>query len=305
MEKGPGPMYGMLESMRDVTSRVEGGPRPNPNMLALFAAALNPDNKLRSAPTAPNANALPKAPPNFKFYKSNGKAIETEDDIDLEFFSDHLEERITAIERPPGSQMYPARSCQDLKLAYPEAKSGQYWMDPNSQNPADAFIVECIFEKEYSETCVLPTTSTWDRMKWVNKGKDAFRWFFQEITDYEINYPADTVQLELLRIEHESVSQNITYHCKNSHANLDSYGRFRDYLKVRSSDDYDVTTSTRDYKLKVSQDECNKKDDKWHKAVFELITNRKEHFPVVDVAVYDVADKNEEFGIEVGPVCFR
>ena len=46
------------------------------------------------------------------------------------------------------------------------------------------------------------------------------------------------------------------------------------------------------------------KDGKWHKTVFEVETSATTRLPISDIAVYDVADADEEFGVELGPVCF-
>ena len=46
------------------------------------------------------------------------------------------------------------------------------------------------------------------------------------------------------------------------------------------------------------------KDGKWHKTVFEVATKELTRLPISDVAVFDIADDDEEFGVELGPVCF-
>jgi len=102
-----------------------------------------------------------------------------------------------------------------------------------------------------------------------------------------------------------SVRQNITYHCKNSHAHQDSFGKTGSYFKVMSNDFIEVSTdSHHKNRLKVLKDECNKKDGVWHTAVFEYTSKIGDRLPINDIAVFDVADKGEEFGIELGPICF-
>ena len=72
-----------------------------------------------------------------------------------------------------------------------------------------------------------------------------------------------------------------------------------------SSDEIEIHTGSHmKNRLKVLQDECNKKDNQWHKAVFEFSSKITTRLPIIDVAVYDVANSGEEFGIELGPVCF-
>ena len=58
------------------------------------------------------------------------------------------------------------------------------------------------------------------------------------------------------------------------------------------------------FHMEILNPECNKKDNKWHKTVFEFTSKITERLPIADIAVFDVADKNEEFGIELGPICF-
>jgi len=72
-----------------------------------------------------------------------------------------------------------------------------------------------------------------------------------------------------------------------------------------SNDFIEVSTdSHHKNRLKVLKDECNKKDGVWHTAVFEYTSKIGDRLPINDIAVFDVADKGEEFGIELGPICF-
>ena len=36
----------------------------------------------------------------------------------------------------------------------------------------------------------------------------------------------------------------------------------------------------------------------------EINTDELDYLPILDIAAYDIGDKNEEFGLRVGPVCF-
>lgn len=108
-----------------------------------------------------------------------------------------------------------------------------------------------------------------------------------------------------MRLNSNSVRQNITYHCRNSHAHKDSFGNETPYIKVLSNDELEIHTAGHiKNRLKVLSDECNKKDGKWHKTVFEYTSKITERLPISDIAVFDVADPNEEFGLELGPICF-
>ena len=46
------------------------------------------------------------------------------------------------------------------------------------------------------------------------------------------------------------------------------------------------------------------KDNAWHKAQYEIASDTQYILPVVDISAYDIGGTNEEFYIEVGPVCF-
>lgn len=46
------------------------------------------------------------------------------------------------------------------------------------------------------------------------------------------------------------------------------------------------------------------KDGKWHETVFKFDTQNLDALPVLDIAAHDIGDGNEQFGLEIGPVCF-
>ena len=46
------------------------------------------------------------------------------------------------------------------------------------------------------------------------------------------------------------------------------------------------------------------KDGTWHKTILEVNTSKTHRLPIHDVAVYDIGDTGEEFGLEIGPVLF-
>lgn len=77
------------------------------------------------------------------------------------------------------------------------------------------------------------------------------------------------------------------------------------YIKLMTSDDMELTTTSgRRNRLDVKEDKCTKKDNTWNQADFEFTTKWTAKLPIADIAVFDVNDKNEEFGLDVGPVCF-
>ena len=46
------------------------------------------------------------------------------------------------------------------------------------------------------------------------------------------------------------------------------------------------------------------KNGTWLQTVIQIDTTKPNRLPIVDVAAYDIGDSSEEFGLEIGPVCF-
>ena len=46
------------------------------------------------------------------------------------------------------------------------------------------------------------------------------------------------------------------------------------------------------------------KDDTWGETILEVRGKNPTSLPIRDIAVYDVGDDGEEFGLELGQVCF-
>lgn len=42
----------------------------------------------------------------------------------------------------------------------------------------------------------------------------------------------------------------------------------------------------------------------WGKTVFEYRTRKAVRLPIVDIAPYDIGGPDQEFGADIGPVCF-
>lgn len=176
-------------------------------------------------------------------------------------------------------------------------------MDPDRGNPKDAFLASCRFSADMSETCVKPQVTRLQEQKWVTGTEEHFRWVFNEIdmTKERIEYRATPTQLLFLRLEHSNVRQNMTYNCKNAHAHKDASGQERMFMKFLSDDEMEMSTED---SMEVMSDGCSVKDGKWHETVFNVDTNDLERLPISNVAVKDVADGEEEFGLKIGAVCF-
>ncbi|NBI73792.1 hypothetical protein D3Z50_22805, partial [Clostridiaceae bacterium] len=54
----------------------------------------------------------------------------------------------------------------------------------------------------------------------------------------------------------------------------------------------------------VTEDGCTSHTGTWGKTVIEYKTTKTTRLPIIDIAPMDIGAPNQEFGIEVGPVCF-
>ncbi|EDO49401.1 predicted protein, partial [Nematostella vectensis] len=219
-------------------------------------------------------------------------------DVDTAFWS--LSLRVGLFKNPLGTHRHPARTCRDLKLCRPEAESGQYWIDPNGGITEDSILVYCDFALNAS--CITPNQF----MKWYS-GRDGYKWFAQDLHgSQQFHYTSDPSQLLFLRLLSDRASQKITYHCRNSVAWYDSRSRdFDKSIKLKSGNGIELyAASSNKYKPTIIKDDCGVKDGKWRKTVLEVNTESTHRLPIVDIAVFDIGDRDEEFGLQIGSVCF-
>ena len=75
---------------------------------------------------------------------------------------------------------------------------------------------------------------------------------------FKIEYITDETQMRHLRLNSLSVRQNVTYHCKNSHAFKTADGGSKSYLKLMSSDNVEMHKDSHiKNRPKVLQDGCH------------------------------------------------
>jgi collagen type I/II/III/V/XI/XXIV/XXVII alpha len=48
-----------------------------------------------------------------------------------------------------------------------------------------------------------------------------------------------------------------------------------------------------------------KKTNEWGKTIIEYKTNKPSRLPFLDIAPLDIGGADQEFRVEVGPVCFK
>jgi len=132
-------------------------------------------------------------------------------------------------------------------------------------------------------------------------------WFGDEADGgFQFTYKIDRVQLVFLQLLSAQAHQNVTYHCKNSVAYYDARAQSYDSSVIfESSNDLELSAQggkRRGYDVKL--DECQYKADSWAKTVFEVRTEKTQRLPLLDIGVRDAGAAEQEFGLEIGPVCF-
>lgn len=206
--------------------------------------------------------------------------------------------------RPLVAKRHAARTCRDLKQLESNVRNGYYWIDPNEGPTYDAVRVYCDFA--INATCIYPNKTKTGNKKWFS-GPDGYKWFAMEFDkSLQFVYDCDPLQLKFLRLRSDIAKQSITYHCLNSTAWFNQeYGNYKHSIKLKGDNGIEMhAEGTRKYTPNIVMDECKIKDGMWRKTVLEVNTSKTHRLPINDVAVYDVGDTGEEFGLEIGPVCF-
>lgn len=236
-------------------------------------------------------------------------------DLEVDTTLKSLSQQIENIRSPEGSRKNPARTCRDLKMCHSDWKSGEYWIDPNQGCNLDAIKVFC--NMETGETCVYPTQPHVAQKNWyISKNPKEKRhvWYGESMTDgFQFEYggqgsdPADVaIQLTFLRLMSTEASQNITYHCKNSVAYMDQQtGNLKKALLLQGSNEIEIRAEGNSrFTYSVTYDGCTSHTGAWGKTVIEYKTTKTSRLPIIDVAPLDIGAPDQEFGMDVGPVCF-
>lgn len=206
---------------------------------------------------------------------------------------------------PNGEADYPARSCKDLFKDYPILPDGYYTLDPSEGSSYDKFTAYCV--KKTNATCVFPERQEIPKATYYLGEPEEPINFSDMHNGSVITYNVKPVQLTLLRLIYSQAKQNVTYHCRNSNAVLDRDGRSSKALTLVGPQgvQMSIKSTKNDLQYEVEgTDECREHDDVWRKTTVVYTTKKTERLPLVDVAVMDVGESNQQFGINVGPVCF-
>lgn len=223
-----------------------------------------------------------------------------------------LSSQIESMKSPDGSRKHPARTCDDLKRCYPMKKSGEYWVDPNQGSVEDAIKVNC--NMDTGETCISANPTSIPRKVWWTSSKNKPVWFGADINrgthfaygnkDQSAN--SVTVQMTFIRLLSKEASQTITYHCKNSVGYKDEKtGNYKKAVILKGSNDLELKAEGNNrFRYTVVEDSCSQANGNWGKTVFEYRTQKTARLPIVDIAPVDIGGPDQEFGIDIGPVCF-
>lgn len=215
---------------------------------------------------------------------------------------DNLKVRFEKFKKPNGEKSYPAKTCRDLAVAYPEFESGNYWIDPNDGDIRDAIFVYCDMKKRAS--CIVPAPAKSDEIDYT--GKEPEIWLSEVPNGMKMNYKADSNQLGFLQLLSTHATQNLTFHCKKTIAYFDSSkNNHRKGLKLMTWNDNELLPKgPQRLRYETLEDGCQYRSDSWSKTVISYTTEKSSRLPLTDVAVRDINEPGQKFWIEIGAVCF-
>ncbi|NWS28593.1 CO1A1 protein, partial [Polioptila caerulea] len=110
---------------------------------------------------------------------------------------------------------------------------------------------------------------------------------------------AVAIQLTFLRLMATEAAQNVTYHCKNSVAYMEqASGNLKKALLLQGANEIEIRAEGN------SRFTYGSHTGAWGKTVIEYKTTKTSRLPIIDLAPMDVGAPDQEFGIDIGPVCF-
>jgi hypothetical protein len=225
-------------------------------------------------------------------------------------FIDTLKTKVLGTTKPDGSPEFPAKSCKDIQMCFPEATTGEFWLDPNGGQTDDKVKVHCNFNGDTIETCIQPMTTfeIIEMEEFKKTDLTQHKWVAQhvETDNAQIVYPVRANQWRNFAIGMKSGHQNVTYHCKNSPAHKTMEGAQKPFLKILNNKNIELQTGTKSRldKMDVVEDKCWMNDGSWQQTVFEYTTKDMSKLPLRDVAVMGSGNADEQFSLTVGKVCF-
>ena len=202
--------------------------------------------------------------------------------------------------KPDGSKDKPAKSCHDLNQSHPEKPSGDYWIDPNGNDKKDSILVFC--NMETGASCISPKPSQSPIFNIISNERELWVGDDEEL-NYDINYKADSNQVDHLQLISTKAEQTITFHCRNMIAYMNPRDQARKAVSFRSWNDNEIRHRGRS-RYKVLQDECKHRKNSWAQSVFSIETSKPTRLPITDIKIEDFGESNQEFKLELSQVCF-
>lgn len=215
---------------------------------------------------------------------------------------EQLKSSLERLKKPNGAKNNPGKTCRDILIAYPEATSGEYWIDPNDGDERDAILVYCDMKKKAS--CILPQPNKTPIMAGERNQNQI--WLSEIDKGIKISYKAHSNQITFLQLLSTHATQNITFHCKRVIAYYDEQKQtYRKGIKLMSWNDAEITPKgNARLRYEALQDGCRMSSDVWGKTVVHYKSDSTTRLPIVDVAVRDTQDGKQEFWMEIGAACF-
>jgi collagen type V/XI/XXIV/XXVII alpha len=235
-----------------------------------------------------------------------------------------LEKGIIDFKKPLGSKDNPARSCRDLLLCSCSTTSscttiddqmrpidnGEYWIDPNQGSNIDAFKVFCNFT-DGATTCFKPLETKEPLRRWLKPdNKNDFHSFsdLESVAGeqgFKFTYTVSKTQLVFLRLLSTSASQRFIYLCDNSSAWYShSKGNFQGALRFEGSNGDIFSLGSTDQPQNL-YDNCQSPVNGPSRAEFLCRTDDTDKLPLVDFKASDFGGHSQQFGFELGEVCFQ
>ena len=202
--------------------------------------------------------------------------------------------------KPDGTKERPAKTCNDLKTADPLKPSGEYWIDPNGNDHKDSILVFC--NMNTGATCINPKPSLSPAISIISEEREMWVGDYED-NSFDINYKADSNQLDHLQLQSARAEQTIIFHCKSTVAFHNPRDHPRNAISFMAWNDMQIRHRGK-AKYTVSQDDCKYKKNSWAKTVFDVDTSKPTRLPIVDVKVEDFGQQHQEFKLEIGQVCF-
>lgn len=260
-------------------------------------------------------------------YKGNGNANPYQADDNapaserksLETLS-KVGEKVEKLKAPTGKKDAPAKSCHDFR-EHNSAKAitgVKIWVDPNQGGDWDMEQVTCEFLSKIDWTCIHPKKNRFEIKQWVDTPLYNHTWFSDiqsggfRAEQYEFSYDVrHRSQLEFLALSSSIARQEIAVNCTNTVAYYDDRTQLYDKaVRLRSFDEKILTEGGKRRKKGTFKYAVDSRDDGCMtgnvdaSTLINIRTKKTSLLPIIDIAVHDAGAVDQQFGFELGPVCF-